>query len=65
MRRMRHLRAAIKRLSPEDRARLLAWLALHYDDAGMLFSAQLTRRRQRFSIGGVEYWLVRVPKRSQ
>jgi hypothetical protein len=57
------VRAAIKRLSPEDRARLLAWLALYYDDTGMMFSPQISRRRQRITLDGIEYWLIRVPKR--
>jgi hypothetical protein len=56
------VRAAVKRLSPEDRARLLAWLCLYFRDDGMMFSPQISRRRQRITIDGVEYWLVRVPK---
>ena len=36
------VRAAIKRLSPGDRSRILAWLALYYDDAGMMFSPQIS-----------------------
>lgn len=58
------VRAAIKRLRPEDRALLLAWLCLYYDDRGMMFNPQISRRRKRVAIDGVEYWLVRVPKRS-
>lgn len=57
------VRAAIKRLSPEARARTLAWLCLYYQDDGSMFSAQIGRRRQRIVIDGVDYWLVRVPKR--
>jgi hypothetical protein len=57
------VRAAIKRLSPEDRARVLAWLCIYYQDDGAMFSQQITRRRQRIALDGVEYWLVRVPKR--
>jgi hypothetical protein len=56
-------RAALKRLSPEDRARLLAWLCIYYDDHGAMFSPQISRRRQRIVIDNIEYWLVRVPKR--
>jgi hypothetical protein len=56
------IRAAVKRLSPEDRARLLAWLCLYYRDDGAMFSPQISRRRQRIALDGVEYWLVRVPK---
>jgi hypothetical protein len=58
------VRAAIKRLSPQDRARVLAWLCLYYRDDGDMFSQQISRRRQRIVLEGVEYWLVRVPKRS-
>jgi len=56
------VRAAIKRLSPEDRAPLLAWLCLYYDDRGAMFSPQISRRRQRIVLDDIEYWLVRVPK---
>jgi hypothetical protein len=56
-------RAAIKRLSPGDRAQLLAWLCLYFQDDGAMFSPQISRRRQRIAIDGVEYWLVRVPKK--
>lgn len=59
------VKAAIKRLGPEDRALLLQWLALYYDDAGMMFSPQTSRRRQRIALDGIEYWLVRVPKRAR
>jgi hypothetical protein len=55
-------RAAIKRLNPEDRARLLACFCLYYTDDGGMFSPQISRRRQRIAIDGVEFWLVRVPK---
>jgi hypothetical protein len=58
------VRAAVKRLSPEERALLLAWLCLYYEDSGAMFSPQISRRRKRIAIDGVEYWLVRVPKRS-
>jgi len=58
------VRAAIKRLAPEDRARLIAWLLLYYQDDGSMFSPQIHRRRRRVTIDGVEYWLTCVPKRS-
>ena len=57
------VRAAIKRLSPDDRARVLQWLALYYDDTGAMFSPQISRRGQRIVLEGIEYWLVRMPKR--
>jgi hypothetical protein len=58
------VRAAIKHLAPEDRARLLAWMLLYYQDDGSMFSPQISRRRRRVTIDGVEYWLSRIPKRS-
>jgi hypothetical protein len=60
----RAVKAAIKHLGPEDRAQLIAWLLLYYDDRGMMFSQQISRRRDRITVNGVEYWLVCVPKRS-
>jgi hypothetical protein len=57
------VRAAIKRLSPEDRARTLAWLCLYYQDNGMMFSRQISRRRKRVTIDEVAYWLVRIPQK--
>lgn len=55
----------LKRLAPEPRANVLAWLCLYYDDRGAMFSSQISRRRQRIALDGVEYWLVRVPQKSQ
>jgi hypothetical protein len=55
------VRAAVKRLAPEDRARLLAWLCLYYQDNGMMFSPQITRRRKRVTIDDVAYWVVKIP----
>jgi hypothetical protein len=52
-----------KRLAPEDRACLLAWLLLYFNDDGMLYSPQISRRRQRIALDGVEYWLARMPKK--
>ena len=57
------VRAAIKRLTPDDRARVLQWLALYYDDAGTMYSPQISQRRKRIVFDGVEYWLLAVPKR--
>lgn len=55
------VKAAIKRLDPKDRARLLVWLALYYDDDGMMFSPQISRRRKRVTIDEEVFWLVRMP----
>jgi hypothetical protein len=57
------VKAQAKRLTEGDRAHLLAWLCVYYKDDGTMFSAQISRRRQRIILDGVEYWLVRVPKR--
>jgi hypothetical protein len=52
----------LKRLDPESRAHVLAWLCMYYDDQGGMFSPQISRRRNRVTLDGVEYWLVRVPR---
>jgi hypothetical protein len=57
------LRESVKQLEADERARLLAWLLLYYDDRGELFSPQIRRGRQRIALDGVEYWLVQLPKR--
>jgi hypothetical protein len=59
------VKEAVKRLDPEDRARLLAWLLLYFNDDGSLHSPQISKRRQRLTLNGVEYWLARVPRRTQ
>jgi len=56
------VKVAVKHLSPQDRAHLMAWLLLYYADEGALFSHQ-TGRRRRVTIDEIEYWLARVPKR--
>jgi hypothetical protein len=58
-----NVKAAIKELGPEARAFIIAWLLKFYKDDGMMFSAQITQQRKRVTIDGVEFWLVRVPKR--
>ena len=57
------VKVAVKHLAPDDRAHLMAWLLLYYDDAGAMFSPQTSRRRRRVTIDETEYWLVCVPKR--
>jgi hypothetical protein len=58
------VKAAIKHLSAADRAQLITWLLLYYQDNGQMFSPQLSRRRTRISLDGIEYWLAQVPKRA-
>lgn len=57
------VRAAIKHLTPQDRAQLIAWLLLYYDDRGMMYSPQIGKRRDRITLDATEFWLARVPKR--
>ena len=57
------VKATVKRSRPEDRATLLAWLSLYFDVGGALFSPQITKRRDRVTIDGKDYWLVKVPKK--
>ncbi|MGB6714759.1 MAG: hypothetical protein WBE30_14135 [Candidatus Cybelea sp.] len=57
------VKAAVKRLRPSDRAALIAWLLLYYQDDGSMFSLEIDRRRHRITFNGVEFWLVRVPQR--
>jgi len=57
------VKAAIKHLAPADRAQLIAWLLLYYQDDGSMFSPQITKRRDRIALNGAEYWLARIPRR--
>jgi hypothetical protein len=59
------VKAAIKHLTPRDRAQLIAWLLLYYDDGGTMFSLQIGKRRNRITLNGTEYWLTRVPERKR
>jgi hypothetical protein len=58
------VKLAVKHLAPKDRALLIAWMLLYYQDDGAMFSPQISRRRARIGLDGIEYWLPRVPKRS-
>ena len=61
------VKAALKGLTPGDRAYLLTWLLLYFDDRGELYSRQVRMRRKRIVLDGVDYWLVSVqtPSRSK
>ena len=48
------VKAAIKHLTPVDRAALIAWILLYYQDDGSMFSPQIGRRRRRIVIDGVK-----------
>jgi hypothetical protein len=39
------VKVAIKHLTPNDRAQLIAWMLLYYRDDGAMFSPQISRRR--------------------
>ncbi len=58
------VKATIKRLDDGGGAHLLACLCMYYEEHGAMFSPQIKRRRQRIALDGVEYWLVKVPKRN-
>ena len=55
------VKVAIKHLAPNDRALLIAWMLLYYQDDGAMFSPQITRRRDCITLNGTEFWLARVP----
>jgi hypothetical protein len=55
------VKVAIKHLSPEDRAFLIAWMLLYYQDDGAMFSP-ISRRRDRITLNGIEFWLARIPR---
>lgn len=55
------VKTAIKELSPEARAFVIAWLVKYYGDNGSMFSPSITQERRRVTIDGQHYWLVRVP----
>lgn len=44
------VKAAIKELSPESRAFVLAWIVKFYGDNGMMFSPTIVQRRKRVTI---------------
>ena len=58
------VKAAIKHLTPSDRAQLLTWLLLYYQDDGVMFSPQTGQRRKRIVLDSIEYWLARVPNKT-
>jgi hypothetical protein len=55
------VKAAIKELSPESRAFVLAWIVKFYGDNGMMFSPTIVQRRKRVTIDDQAFWLVRIP----
>ena len=58
------VRAMLKQLDEPGRAFILSWLCTYFQDNGAMFSPQISRQRDRITLNGVEYWLVRVPKRN-
>ncbi len=56
------VKVAIKHLSAKDRAFLIAWMLLYYQDDGAMFSPKVSRRRDRITLNGIEFWLARIPR---
>jgi hypothetical protein len=56
-------KAALKALGDAERAFLISWLCKYYCDEGTMISPQAGRPRRTIVIDGVEFWLVRVPRR--
>jgi hypothetical protein len=52
----------LKRLGDRERAHLLGWLCLYCADDGALAGSG-AKARMRIVLDGIEYWIVRVPKR--
>ena len=57
------VKATVKKMQPKDRAMLLSWLALYFDDRGELYPPAQTKRRDKATIAGQDYWLLQVPKK--
>jgi hypothetical protein len=56
------VKEAVKQLSPEGRAFVLAWLTKFYRDDGQMFSPSVsTSERRRVVIDSETFWLVKVP----
>jgi hypothetical protein len=56
------VKAALKELSPQGRAFVLAGLAKFYRDDGQMFSPSVsTSERRRVVIDSETFWLVKVP----
>lgn len=56
-------KAVLKRLGDRERAFLISWLCKYFGDEGGMLSPQISKQRRTVVIDGVEFWLVRVPKR--
>jgi hypothetical protein len=56
-------KAALKRLGDRERAFLITWLCKYFGDDGAMLSPQISKQRRSVVIDGVEFWLVRIPKR--
>ena len=55
------VKTALKELSSEARAYVMAWVVKYYGDNGSMFSPSITQERRRVTIDGQHYWLVKVP----
>ena len=54
---------AMKRLGDRERAFLIAWLCKYFGDDGAMLSPKVSKQRRTVVLDGIEYWLIRVPKR--
>lgn len=51
---------ALKELSPEARAYIMAWLVKFFTDTGGMFSPQVTQERRKITLDGESFWLVKI-----
>lgn len=56
-------KTVLKRLGDRERAFLIAWLCKYFSDEGAMLSPQISKQRRIVVLDGVDYWLVKVPKR--
>jgi len=54
------VKQALKELSPEARANVMAWLVKYFNDTGGMFSPQVTQERRKVTIDGDSFWLVKI-----
>ena len=54
------IKDAIKELSPEARAYVMAWLVKFYNDTGGMFSPQVSQERRKISLDSETFWLVKI-----
>ena len=55
-------KATLKRLGDRERALIMKWLLLYFEDSGAMRSPQAGKPRKTIALDGTEYWLVRALK---